>query len=97
MLKGNVYAGEKLLITNTPWYTYLGHRYPEVTLDFPTVMSNADGSAPGEVHVQAMSNIKYKENFQPKESILSEDQEDTMTSCLKPRAKGTFYWLRFCM
>ncbi|OMF93786.1 hypothetical protein BK146_18215 [Paenibacillus sp. FSL R7-0333] len=80
VLKGNVYAGEKLLVTNTPWYTYLGHRYPEVTLDFPTVMSNADGSAPGEVHVQAMSNIKYKENFQPKESILSEDQEDTMTS-----------------
>lgn len=47
VLKGNVYAGDKLLVTNTPWYTYLGHRYPEVTLDFPTVMSNADGSAPG--------------------------------------------------
>lgn len=80
ILKGNVYAGEKLLVTNTPWYTYLGRRYPEVTLDFPKVTSNADGSALGEIHVQAMDNIKYKENFQPKESISSEDQEDNMTS-----------------
>lgn len=80
ILKGNVYAGEKLLVTNTPWYTYLGRRYPEVTLDFPKVTSNADGSALGEIHVQAMDNIKYKENFQPKESVSSEDQEDNMTS-----------------
>lgn len=80
VLKGNVYAGEKLLVTNTPWYTYLRKRYPEVTVDFPTVMSNADGSAPGEVHIQAKDSIKYKENFQPKESILSEDQEEQMAS-----------------
>ncbi|WP_340026118.1 hypothetical protein MHI24_13620 [Paenibacillus sp. FSL K6-1096] len=80
VLKGNVYAGERLLVTNTPWYTYLRHRYPEVTHDFPEITGNADGSAPGEVHVQGMDSIKYKENFQPKESILSEDQEDEMTS-----------------
>lgn len=77
ILKGNVYAGEKLLVTNTPWYTYLGRRYPEVTLDFPKVTSNTEGKAPGEIHVQSMSSIKYKESIQPG---TSEDQESDMTS-----------------
>jgi hypothetical protein len=77
ILKGNVYAGEKLLVTNTPWYTYLGRRYPEVTLDFPKVTSNADGSALGEIHVQSIGSIKYKERSQP---VTSEDQESDMTS-----------------
>jgi hypothetical protein len=77
ILKGNVYAGEKLLVTNTPWYTYLGRRYPEVTLDFPKVTSNTEGKAPGEIHVQSMSSIKYKERSQP---VTSEDQESDMTS-----------------
>ncbi|NOU79213.1 hypothetical protein GC101_10010 [Paenibacillus sp. LMG 31459] len=77
ILKGNVYAGEKLLVTNTPWYTYLGRRYPEVTKGFPRITSNADGSALGEVHVQSISSIKYKERSQP---VTSEDQESDMTS-----------------
>ncbi|MNO17577.1 hypothetical protein D3C76_72760 [compost metagenome] len=62
-LQGNIYAGDKLVVTNTAEYIYKNTEYDETApLQFPAVTANSAGTASGEVHVQSMDSIKYREN-----------------------------------
>ncbi|MDF9840165.1 MULTISPECIES: hypothetical protein [unclassified Paenibacillus] len=63
LLQGNIYAGDKLVVTNTPEYIYKKQFYDDHTInDFPTVTMGSDTNALGEVHVQSMDSIEYEEN-----------------------------------
>lgn len=63
LLQGNIYAGDKLVVTNTPEYIYKNQFYDDHTInDFPTVTMGSDANALGEVHVQSMDSIEYEKN-----------------------------------
>ncbi|WP_342563291.1 hypothetical protein NST84_28050 [Paenibacillus sp. FSL R7-0345] len=63
LLQGNIYAGQRLVVTNTPEYIYKNQFYDDHTInEFPTVAMGSDTNALGEVHVQSMNSIEYEKN-----------------------------------
>ncbi|WP_162515367.1 hypothetical protein [Paenibacillus pinistramenti] len=56
LLKGNIYAGDRLVVTNQAEYSYKGTSFHTGTL-FPTVQPF--GISAGEVHVQSWGGIQY--------------------------------------
>lgn len=60
VLKGNIYAGNKLIVSNRADYTYLGDPSLKKVTMFPQVLPNgADAANSGEVFVQSLKNIEY--------------------------------------
>lgn len=60
VLKGNIYAGNKLIVSNRAEYTYLGDSNLRKPTMFPQVQPNGtDAANLGEVHVQSLKNIEY--------------------------------------
>ncbi|AIQ55132.1 pilus assembly PilX N-terminal domain-containing protein [Paenibacillus sp. FSL R7-0331] len=69
LLRGNIYAGKQLVITDTADYTYKGvsRHQPSV---YPTVMQQAgSGEASGEIHVQSWDSILYANGSAPPSGI----------------------------
>lgn len=58
VLYGNIYAGNKLIVTNRAEYIYKNNNLSKQTL-FPKVKSIVNDAASGEVHVQSLENIEY--------------------------------------
>ncbi|KGE20432.1 pilus assembly PilX family protein [Paenibacillus wynnii] len=88
-LMGNIYAGEKLIVSNTAKYTYKGNPNLSKLTQFPKVMVNesATGSAldigSGEVHVQSLDSIVYSKDGQKEENVAtSSDVEQTLKDIL---------------
>ncbi|ASA24467.1 hypothetical protein [Paenibacillus donghaensis] len=61
LLQGNIYAGDKLVVTDTAKYSYGGLKQAENIRLFPTVSANSSATAKGEVHVQSVDSIRYTE------------------------------------
>ncbi|WP_249901028.1 hypothetical protein [Paenibacillus sp. PK3_47] len=60
VLKGNIYAGNKLIVSNRAQYTYLGDSSLTKVTMFPQIQPNgADTANSGEVFVQSLKNIEY--------------------------------------
>lgn len=76
VLKGNVYAGTKLLVTNTANYSYGGQWHTQNTINYPYIKSNDGGTALGEVHVQSLDSIKYIRNGGAAEQSLPQGEAD---------------------
>ncbi|KAI7263182.1 hypothetical protein KC345_g9205 [Hortaea werneckii] len=59
-LKGNIYAGNKLIVSNRAEYTYLGDSNLTKPTMFPQISPNGiDAANLGEVFVQSLKNIEY--------------------------------------
>ncbi len=60
VLKGNIYAGNKLIVSNRAEYTYLGDSSLTKVTMFPQIQPNGTDTAnSGKVYVQSLENIEY--------------------------------------
>lgn len=59
VLMGNIYAGNKLYISNRAQYTYNGNSSWRADTLFPTLKQNDGDENSGEVYVQSLSSIEY--------------------------------------
>ncbi|NQX47218.1 hypothetical protein HQN87_17945 [Paenibacillus tritici] len=60
LLKGNIYAGDKLIVSNRAEYKYLGDSGLKKPTMFPQIQPNGiDPANLGEVYVQSLNNIEY--------------------------------------
>lgn len=60
VLYGNIYAGEKLIVTNRANYRYKENDFKKKTI-FPRVRELEKDKTSGEVHIQSLKSIEYSE------------------------------------
>lgn len=68
VLFGNIYAGEKLIVTNRAEYRYKNNDFNKKTI-FPRVEEIVDDETSGEVHIQSLKSIEYIEYISDSELI----------------------------
>lgn len=62
LLKGNIYAGKELIVTQTAEYYYKGNYLTKPTI-YPQISEGATNANSGEVFVQSLDSIKYAPDF----------------------------------
>lgn len=62
LLRGNIYAGKQLIVTQTAEYSYQGNALTRQTI-YPQILDNYSNVDSGEVYVQSMDSIKYAPEF----------------------------------
>lgn len=62
LLKGNIYAGKQLIVTQTAEYYYKGNYLTKSTI-YPQISENTANADSGEVYVQSLDSIKYAPDF----------------------------------
>ncbi|KAA8997950.1 hypothetical protein F4V43_16990 [Paenibacillus spiritus] len=84
LLKGNVYAGNELIVSDMAHYTYHGTSGLSEPTIYPKVTKQDEAAAGGgEVHVQSLSRIRYKEGVNDPVSLTdSKDMKDTANRIL---------------
>lgn len=80
VLNGNIYAGEKLIVTNRAEYRYKNSNFNKLTI-FPRVKEIVNDETSGEVHIQSLKSIEYIEYINDSE-LLTPQALNTTDSVL---------------
>lgn len=77
LLKGNIYAGNELIVTQTAEYLYKNNSLNKLTV-YPRILENtASKTESGELYVQSFDSVKYAPAFINESSLQTIDPGDT--------------------
>ncbi|WP_042195586.1 hypothetical protein [Paenibacillus camerounensis] len=77
LLKGNIYAGNELIVTQTAEYLYQNTSMDKLTV-YPKILENtASKTESGELYVQSFDSVKYAPEYINESSLQTIDPGDT--------------------